>query len=261
MILPTLNERENIVVLIEQIVCSNILPKATKVIVVDDGSTDGTRESLESLSHRHQNLRVLHRDEKKNLPSAIYYGVKASSTEYVAWMDADLSMPLEALERMWRKVQQGIPVVIGSRFISGGGFKGIDFSSRNSLGQLRKNLKDTRESFMAVVLSRAFNYGLRLLSFSEVLDVTSGFIIIRRKLVKAEWFNCQYGEYFLNVVNAISNGPLKFVEVPYVNLPRAFGHSKTGSTLFELVSRGIPYIKLSMRLYLKRTLRKVSSSA
>lgn len=247
MILPTRNERENISVLISQILNSPVLPRTTRIIVVDDGSTDGTREILLQLMADQQRLVAVLRDGDGNLPSAIWTGIDASLSDYVSWMDSDLSMPVHYLEKMWKEIEGGVPIAIGSRFLVGGGFKGSNGYGTNLL-KLRSNLRQTNDSLAAVILSRIFNRFLRLVSFSKIADVTSGFIIIKKDIVDENWFRCKYGEYFLNIVHSIKAEELPFKEIPYINLPRVYGESKTGTTIFQLIQRGIPYIALAVRI-------------
>jgi dolichol-phosphate mannosyltransferase len=246
-ILPTRNECKNIPQITSQILSSQVLPQSTRIVVVDDNSKDGTREILLKLASNQNRLDAILRDGEGNLPSAIWAGISASSSDYVAWMDADLSMPVDCLEKMWKEIEGGSSIVIGSRFLPGGGFKGSNGYNSNVI-KLRRNLKKSKDSLAAVILSRIFNRLLRYISFSRITDVTSGFIIINKAYVNENWFNCKYGEYFLNIVHTIKVERLPFKEVPFVNLPRVFGESKTGSTVFQLVRRGIPYITLALRI-------------
>ena len=119
-IIPTYNERENIVLLVEKIVDLGL---GSQVIIVDDNSPDGTGLLADQLAAQHAGVRVIHRAGKLGLGTAHIAGMKAALDGGVAnilTMDADFShhprfIPdlLAALERF--------DLVIGSRYVPGGG--------------------------------------------------------------------------------------------------------------------------------------------
>src|SRR5664279_5583938 len=87
-ILPTLNEAGNIGPLTAEI--WKTMP-GCPVLVVDDGSTDGTRDVVRGLEGEGNPIRLVARDDKPCLTDSIAEGVRLAQTPYVAWMDADLS--------------------------------------------------------------------------------------------------------------------------------------------------------------------------
>jgi glycosyltransferase involved in cell wall biosynthesis len=121
-VIPTYNELENIVPLVERCVA---LPFSPDLYFIDDGSPDGTGELLESLRPSYPRLRVMHRPEKLGLGSAYRQAfrllLQESYDRYLA-MDADLSHRPESIPDLLRASSDS-DLVIGSRYSTGGATK------------------------------------------------------------------------------------------------------------------------------------------
>ena len=120
-IIPTLNERENIEPLLSLVTAA--LPDTEwEVIFVDDDSRDGTAEHVRALARRNPRVRCLQRIGRRGLATACMEGVLASASPYVAVMDADLQHDERLLPKMLEVLDNGAAdVVIGSRYVAGGG--------------------------------------------------------------------------------------------------------------------------------------------
>ncbi len=163
-VIPTYNERENILPLIERCVG---LPLCPDLYFIDDGSPDGTGKLLESLRSNYPNLRVMHRPGKLGLGSAYRQAfrplLEESYDRYVA-MDADLSQRPESIPGLLRASSEA-DLVIGSRYSSGGATKNWPAARR--------------------LLSRTANHVARGLLGLNVKDVTAGFRCYRGELLAA----------------------------------------------------------------------------
>jgi len=182
-VIPTYNEHENILPLIERCVA---LPLCPDLYFIDDGSPDGTGSLLESLRSSYPFLRVMHRPVKLGLGSAYRqaFGLLLSESydRYVA-MDADLSHRPEFIPNLLRASGEA-DLVIGSRYCTGGGTKNWSAARR--------------------LLSRTANHAARSLLRLNVKDVTAGFRCYRRELLAA-----------LDGVDMQSNGYSFQVETTY----------------------------------------------
>src|SRR6478735_1193993 len=118
-IIPTLNEAENIEPLVRQIAAAN--PNCAEILFVDDGSTDGTRHRIRELAATYP-VRLLERDRPVlGLSGAVTDGARAATGEILVVMDADLSHPPAEIPSLLGPLLDGrSDMVIGSRYVRGG---------------------------------------------------------------------------------------------------------------------------------------------
>ena len=165
-IVPTYNERENIESLVMQLLA---LPTGVRVIVVDDNSPDGTGEIVDRLAAENDGrVEVIHRAGKLGLGTAYIAGFKHALDEgadLICTMDADFSHNPRYLPAMVEKIGQDYDLVIGSRYVPGGGTSGCTFG--------RKLLSWGANAFARVML------GL------HAHDATAGFRCYRRQVLES----------------------------------------------------------------------------
>ncbi len=235
-VLPTYNERDNIVPLIERLLKANDDPYM--VLVVDDNSPDGTWQAVEALQAKYNRpdaikVALVRRTTEKGLTSAIQRGIDTAINDYgaevVTWMDCDLSMPPEDVPRIVAALRNTeADVALGSRWVKGG--------------------KDIAHTFMARTLSRIINgFAIALVS-NQVHDYTSGFIAARAPMLQKIRLQGDYGEYCIDFLGRAVKQGYEVVEVPYICVPREAGESKTGLTLWDYLSKGRHYVTTIVRL-------------
>jgi len=117
-ILATLNERENLPSLLDRL--WKVPLPSFEVLVVDDGSTDGTREFLVNAARDEPRLRLVWHEGKQTTLRAQCQGIAEARGRIVLVMDADLQHPPEILPAMERALEEGAALVVGSRYASGG---------------------------------------------------------------------------------------------------------------------------------------------
>ena len=164
--LPTYNERENLEGIAEAILES--LPEAI-LLVVDDNSPDGTGTLADTLAAREPRLHVLHRAAKEGLGvayrDAFRWALAREDTRAVVQMDADFSHDPADLPRLLAPLMTGSDLVLGTRYMPGGGTIGWP---------LRRRL-----------ISRAGTTFARVMLLLPYRDLTGGFKAWRRELLEA----------------------------------------------------------------------------
>ena len=123
LVIPTLNEVQNIEPLVTRLAQSR--PALDEIIFVDDGSTDGTRERIRSLTDR-SGVRLIERENPSlGLSGAVLVGARAATGDWLVVMDADLSHPPERIADLLRPLlEDHADIVIGSRYTQGGSTPG-----------------------------------------------------------------------------------------------------------------------------------------
>src|ERR1700692_2606141 len=163
-IVPTFNERENLIELTERI-RSCMGDFAWEIIYVDDDSTDGSVDLARQLAQQDSRVRCIQRIGRRGLSSACVEGMLASTARYLAVIDADLQHDERLLPQMLEALKEGdIDIVIGSRYAPGGDIG--DWDARRA-----------RMSRLAMRLSR-------VLVPAEVTDPMSGFFMMRRSVLE-----------------------------------------------------------------------------
>lgn len=224
-ILPTYNEADNIIPLIEEIL--TYVPRESELIVVDDDSPDRTWEGVEAFAQKEPRVRLLRRIGRKGLTSALQEGINLSTGRYVFWMDCDFSMPPDKIPVLMQALE-GYDIAIASRYIPGGKEEG-----HTPLG-----------SFLSRVIC---SLASRILS-PAIKDYTSGYIGLRREVLQSLPLRGDYGEYFIELIYKAYKKGYRIKEIPYRCSPRRSGESKTATDLWGYLKRGRKYLAAIVRL-------------
>jgi dolichol-phosphate mannosyltransferase len=214
LILPTYNEAENIeaIVIAAGEVLERAAPDGFSVLVVDDGSPDGTGEIADRLAGEHEWVQVLHRTEKNGIGPAYLAGFRYAldhGAGYVMEMDSDFSHNPADLARLLAAVKGGADLALGSRYVPGGGV--VDW------GLLRRFISEGGSTYARIVL------GLK------VKDLTGGFKCFRREVLEEIHFDgvrSQGYAFQVELTYRAVRAGFQVVEVPIVFKDRERGQSK-----------------------------------
>lgn len=203
-IVPTYNERDNILPLVERLHRA-LAGHDYEVVFVDDSSRDGTEEAVLSLAGEYP-VKVIVRQNERGLASAVLEGVKRTQSPVIGVMDADLQHPPETMPDLLRAIDDGADIAVASRYVKGGGCYGW--------GLLRRVI-----SRGAVVLAHMF-----LPSSRPVNDVASGYFAFRRHVVDGVFLSPLGFKILLELL--VVGKWHRVVEVPYIFRTRSAGRSK-----------------------------------
>lgn len=233
-IIPTLNEAENIHPLLQRIeqvmLGQDLLPE---VIFVDDGSYDGTCRNIESYRGAFP-VRLIRRENERGLTGAVVAGSRSARNDLIVVMDADLSHPPEIIPELVAPLSESkCDVSIGSRYIKGGDTPGWPYYRKIS--------------------SQTASFPARLLS--GVRDPLAGFFAVRKERILAVE-NGHTGFKILLDILADGITPLVVREVPITFHERLAGHSKMNvqvlcsyfSQVIQLSANKLPYGESSLFL-------------
>jgi dolichol-phosphate mannosyltransferase len=223
-IIPTYNEKENIERMIRKIVS---LPKAIDILIVDDGSPDGTADIVKALMKEFPGkLFMEERKGKLGLGTAYIHGFKwsiAKGYDYIFEMDADFSHNPDDLLRLYDACKnQGADIAVGSRYTSGGKV------SNWPLGR--------------VLMSYFASVYVNMILWMGVRDTTAGFKCYRRAVLESiKLDDIHFVGYAFQIemkYKALKLG-YKIKEVPITFIDRQLGTSKMSSHIFKEAFLGV----------------------
>ncbi len=202
MVTPTYNEAGSVSLLAKRLGAA-LAGRPFELIVVDDGSPDGTADIADALAPRLP-VRVVRRAGKAGLASAVLAGFDAAAGDVLVVIDADLSHPPEVVPALIDALESGADLAVASRYVSGGGTLDWPLSRR-------------------IVSRVACMMGNVLV---PVRDATSGFFALRRAAIDGVTLNAIGFKIGFEVIARAR--AKRIVEVPYVFRDRELGASKFG---------------------------------
>jgi dolichol-phosphate mannosyltransferase len=229
-LLPTYNEAENIVPLIEQI--KKYSPKGTRILVVDDNSPDGTARAVRPLTGTSSNVSIIVRKTNRGLTNSINDGIARVTTDVTMWMDCDFSHPPEIIPFLIASIRSGADIAIASRYST------------------RKPVNTSPGTFQATTrLSSFLNTILMALFGNAVTDYTTGFLAVRTPVLRQIALRGDYGEYCQDFLVRAKRAGYEIREVSYRSPFRLHGDSKTAPNLSTLIRHGSGYVAAVARLW------------
>jgi dolichol-phosphate mannosyltransferase len=227
LILPTYNEAENIEDFVAAVL--PVLPASAQILIVDDGSPDGTGEIADRLAAEEPRIGVLHRPHKEGLGPAYIAGFRHAleqGAQLLLEMDSDFSHDPSYLPAMLAAMDDA-DLAIGSRYVAGGGVA--------DWGVVRRAISRGGSAYSRVVL------GL------DICDLTAGFKCFRREVLEAiDLDSIESKGYAFQVeitYRTVQRG-FKVVEVPIVFRDREKGTSKIDRSVIREALWRVPLLRL-----------------
>jgi dolichol-phosphate mannosyltransferase len=220
-VLPTLNESENVTLLIDQIIKEFIDKASLEIIVVDDDSTDQTAEKVRKFKipegHCLVKLVLIENGFKIGLGQSILKGIQRASNNLIVVMDSDFTHQPKDIRNLLAKLDDN-SIVIGSRYVKGG----------------------LMESWHLYFASKIYNRFLRFLLRTQTRDLLGGFFVFNKSHF-ADFLNFEvfsgYGDYFIWLIYGIE----KYSKYPYVEIPVVFAERLHGKSKSKRISMLFSY--------------------
>ncbi|MCR5569621.1 MAG: polyprenol monophosphomannose synthase [Paludibacteraceae bacterium] len=228
-IIPTYNEKENIESIIRAVFG---LPKHFHVLVIDDGSPDGTANIVKSLQNEFAGrLHIIERKGKLGLGTAYITGFKwaiENKYDYVFEMDADFSHNPDDLVKLHKAcAEEGGDVAVGSRYVSG--------------------VNVVNWPMGRVLMSYFASKYVRFVTGLDVADTTAGFVCYRRQVLETIGLDeIRFKGYAFQIEMKFTAFKCGFVikEVPIIFVNRVLGTSKMSGGIFSEALFGVVRLKL-----------------
>ncbi len=236
-IIPTYNEKDNIRLIIDAVVA---LPKTFDILIVDDGSPDGTGEIVKEIQQKglgETKLHLIEREGKLGLGTAYITGFKFAiekGYDFIFEMDADFSHNPKDLVRLYEACSKnGNDLAVGSRYISG--------------------VNVVNWPMGRVIMSYFASIYVRFITGMPVNDTTAGFVCFRRKVLETiDLDHIKFIGYAFQIemkFTALKFG-FKICEVPIVFTDRTRGKSKMSGSIFKEAFFGV--IKMKVDSFFKK---------
>lgn len=232
-IIPTYNEIENIDRMLRTVMA---LPEEFDVLVIDDGSPDGTADAARHAAEEYPGrIHLLCREGKLGLGTAYIAGFKwalAEGYEYIIEMDADFSHNPADLPRLLNACRnEGADVAVGSRYVTG--------------------VNVVNWPIGRVLMSYYASAYVRLITGMKLRDSTAGFVCYRRRVLEAIGLDhIEFKGYAFQIemkFKAVSKGS-RVVEIPIIFVNRVLGTSKMNSSIFGEAVLGVIKLRLNRML-------------
>ncbi|MBW3653142.1 MAG: polyprenol monophosphomannose synthase [Actinobacteria bacterium] len=232
LIMPTFDEADNIAAIVgaARAVLEQAAPGAHRILVVDDGSPDGTGDIADAIAAEHDDVEVLHRTTREGLGPAYLAGFAhalAHGAQLVLEMDADFSHDPADIARLLAAARDA-DLVLGSRYVAGG--EVADW------GPLRR------------FVSRGGSWYARIVLGIDVRDLTGGFKCFRREVLEAidlPTVRSRGYAFQVELTHRAVHAGFRVVELPIVFRDRRLGRSKMSWRIAGEAALLVPQLRLA----------------
>jgi dolichol-phosphate mannosyltransferase len=227
-IIPTYNEKENVESIINTVLQ---LDSDFHVLIVDDGSPDGTAAIVKQMQLQNSKLFLLERNGKQGLGTAYIAGFKygiQNGFDLIYEMDADFSHPPQKLTELKQACLNGADIAIGSRYVAGGKLENWPLDR--------------------ILMSKGASIYVRLITGIPVRDTTAGFICYKRKVLETiDLDSIHFIGYAFQIEMKYKahKAGFKLVEVPITFKDREKGKSKMSTAIFNEAFSGVWKMRFS----------------
>ncbi|CAH0550927.1 unnamed protein product [Brassicogethes aeneus] len=227
-LLPTYNEVQNLPIIVWLIVkYMNESGYPYEIIIIDDGSPDGTLEAGKQLQKIYGEDKIVlkPREKKLGLGTAYIHGIKFSTGNLIFIMDADLSHHPKFMPQMIEKqIKHNFDIVSGTRYVGTGGVYGWDFKRK--------------------LISRGANFLTQLLLRPGASDLTGSFRLYRKDILEKIINNCVSKGYVFQMEMIIRARQFNYTvgEVPITFVDRVYGESKLGGSEIFQFAKNLLYL-------------------
>lgn len=234
---PCYNDKKTIANLISS--SQQIIKKITKkyeIIVIDDGSTDGSRKLLQNLALKNKKLRIIFHQKNLGYGGALRSGFKASKFELIFYTDGDQQYKISEL-----------PILLSLMS------KDVDFINGIKMGRADPTYR--------IFIGNLYSFVVRWLFWLPIMDVDCDFRLIRKRVIKKLDLKVNSGAICIELVKKAQRKGAKFRQVSVHHLKRKYGVSqffRVNKILFTLMEVISLWSKLVLIYHLKKLLKKLS---
>lgn len=202
-IIPVYNEAATIEEIIRRVVAVGL---ADEIVIVDDGSTDGTRKLLQEISSKYPQVKILLHDQNQGKGSAVRTGIKNSTMDLVIIQDADLEYDPRDYPAILKPIEEGMAdVVYGSRFLGG--------PRRTTM-------------FWHLVANKMLTLMTNVLYNSILSDMETGYKLFRREIIADIPLNAKRFDFEPEITAKLLKRKIRIFEVPITFNPREYSEGK-----------------------------------
>jgi glycosyltransferase involved in cell wall biosynthesis len=201
--MPVYNEKATVETILARVESTGL---ATEIILVDDGSTDGTRDLLQQIAPRHPQLKLHLHERNRGKGAAIQTGIKAATQDLVLIQDADLEYDPRDYPALLAPILEGkAQVVFGSRFLGG--------PRRTTM-------------FWHMVANQLLTFMTNVLYNSILSDMETGYKLFRREILQSIPLRCQRFDFEPEITAKLLKRRVRIFEVPISFNPREYDEGK-----------------------------------
>ncbi len=172
-----------------------------EVIVINDGSTDYTKDILDELERKYEQVRVIHHPKNKGYGGALRSGFANATKDLIFYTDGDAQYDVRDLRVLWEAMKEGVDMVNGYKI------------SRS-------------DPFYRVIIGRLYHWLAKLAFGLRIRDVDCDFRLMRRSIFDRVTLESDSGVICVEMVKKIQDAGFNIVEAPVRHYSRAYGLSQ-----------------------------------